>query len=245
MNPFTESTVARPLACQGRPHDMQADKPNGKRKRRSHVGMTTRSTRRRNGLGHCPGRMRAAVSPNAEAAAGGTLVAVAPAATPPVAPSIAGTFMSVAGVLAAVFLPGLALALDVNVATQEQLRKVRGIGPKTAQIIIEERSRGGRYESLEDLSDRVKGIGAKKAAALQAAGLSAGASGASGVSGGSAVSGASAVSARPGVSGVARASPAAGAPPSSATQPPAAASSAKPSAPAGSRSVFRLSSPPK
>jgi len=70
-------------------------------------------------------------------------------------------------------LPGVAHAIDVNTATQEQLRGVRGIGPKTAQIIIEERSRGGRYESLEDLSDRVKGIGPKKAAALQAAGLTA------------------------------------------------------------------------
>ena len=75
------------------------------------------------------------------------------------------------GVLTGLMLPGLAYALDVNTATQEQLRGIRGIGPKTAQLIIEERSRGGRYESLEDLSDRVKGIGPKKAAALQAAGL--------------------------------------------------------------------------
>jgi len=64
-----------------------------------------------------------------------------------------------------------AFAVDVNSATQEQLLTVRGIGPKTAQIIIEERSRGGRFQSLDDLSDRVKGIGPKKAAAMQAAGL--------------------------------------------------------------------------
>jgi len=64
-----------------------------------------------------------------------------------------------------------AFAVDVNTATQEQLLTVRGIGPKTAQIIIEERGRGGRFQSLEDLSDRVKGIGPKKAAAMQAAGL--------------------------------------------------------------------------
>lgn len=71
-------------------------------------------------------------------------------------------------------VPGLAEAMDVNVATLEQLRTVRGIGPKTAQIIIEERTRGGKYESFEDLSDRVKGIGAKKAAALKASGLTLG-----------------------------------------------------------------------
>src|SRR3546814_10253172 len=44
-----------------------------------------------------------------------------------------------------------------------------------AQVIIEERARGGRYESLDDLSDRVKGIGPKKAAAMQASGLTVGA----------------------------------------------------------------------
>lgn len=81
------------------------------------------------------------------------------------------------GMLASAALPAPAFALDVNVATQEQLREVRGIGPKTAQIIIEERSRSGRYESFSDLSDRVKGIGPKKAAALQASGLTIGAGG--------------------------------------------------------------------
>jgi len=80
------------------------------------------------------------------------------------------------GLLAGLALPGVACAIDVNTATQEQLRGVRGIGPKTAQVIIDERARGGRYESLEDLSDRVKGIGPKKAAALESAGLTAGGS---------------------------------------------------------------------
>ncbi|HEY9459378.1 MAG TPA: helix-hairpin-helix domain-containing protein [Paralcaligenes sp.] len=76
------------------------------------------------------------------------------------------------------FLPAPAHALDVNTATQVELRALRGIGSKTAQIIIEERSRGGRFESFEDLSDRVKGIGPKKAASLQAAGLTLGGQGA-------------------------------------------------------------------
>jgi len=71
-------------------------------------------------------------------------------------------------------MPGLAGAVDVNAATLEQLRSVRGIGPKTAQTIIDERTRGGKFESFDDLSERVKGIGAKKAAALQASGLTLG-----------------------------------------------------------------------
>lgn len=120
MNPFIESTVARPLA------EDVCSRFNG-------AAMTTRRRKRRALLGL-------------------TL-----------------------GVLTGLALPGLAQALDVNAATQEQLRGVRGIGPKTAQIIIEERARAGNYESLEDLSDRVKGIGPKKAAALQAAGLTVGA----------------------------------------------------------------------
>src|SRR3546814_1362423 len=80
--------------------------------------------------------------------------------------------LSALGVLASgVALHGMALAIDVNAATPEQLREIRGIGPKMAQVILEERARGGRYESLDDLSARVKGIGPKKAAAMQASGL--------------------------------------------------------------------------
>lgn len=75
-------------------------------------------------------------------------------------------------------LPGMASAVDINVATPEQLQGIKGIGPKTAAVIIEERERGGRFESIEDVSERVKGIGPKKAASLLAAGLTVGASGA-------------------------------------------------------------------
>ncbi len=67
-----------------------------------------------------------------------------------------------------------AAALDVNRATADQLQTLRGVGPKTAAIIVKERQRGGNFLSLEDLSDRVRGIGAKKARALQEAGLSVG-----------------------------------------------------------------------
>ncbi|QVQ29504.1 ComEA family DNA-binding protein [Achromobacter deleyi] len=65
-------------------------------------------------------------------------------------------------------------AVDANQATAAQLEGVRGIGPRTAEIIVRERERGGAFESLEDLSERVRGIGQKKAQALQAAGLTVG-----------------------------------------------------------------------
>jgi len=71
---------------------------------------------------------------------------------------------------------GLALAsfganaVDLNTATAEQLQTLNGIGPKTAELIIEERERGGRFVSLQDVADRVRGIGAKRLESLQAAG---------------------------------------------------------------------------
>jgi competence protein ComEA len=64
-----------------------------------------------------------------------------------------------------------ATTVDVNLATTQQLETVRGIGPKMARKIIDERTRGGRFESFEDLSDRVRGIGPAKVSALRAAGL--------------------------------------------------------------------------
>lgn len=66
------------------------------------------------------------------------------------------------------------MAIDVNAASALQLEAVQGIGPKTAQVIVHERERAGRYESLQDLSDRVKGIGPKKITRLAAAGLTVG-----------------------------------------------------------------------
>lgn len=74
-------------------------------------------------------------------------------------------------------------AVDINQATAAQLEGLRGIGPRTADIIVRERERGGRFESLDDLTERVRGIGQKKAQALQAAGLTIGAAGAAPKSG--------------------------------------------------------------
>ena len=80
-----------------------------------------------------------------------------------------------------------AQALELNTATAEQLKDLRGVGPRTAQMIVQERNRAGPFESLEDLSDRVRGIGPKRLQTLQAAGLRVSeAAGTSGVSPGKA-----------------------------------------------------------
>nr|WP_253206895.1 DUF655 domain-containing protein [Verticiella sp. GG226] len=68
-------------------------------------------------------------------------------------------------------LASAAHAVDVNSASAEQLETLRGIGPKTAQMILQERARSGPFLSLQDFTERIRGIGPKRAAALQAAGL--------------------------------------------------------------------------
>lgn len=65
-------------------------------------------------------------------------------------------------------------AVDVNTATADQLQQIKGIGAKTAERIVAERSRGP-FESLEHLSERLSGIGPKTIVKLKAAGLCAGA----------------------------------------------------------------------
>ncbi len=62
-------------------------------------------------------------------------------------------------------------AIDVNTASVAELERVKGVGPRTAQIIVNERTRAGHFASMEDLSDRVRGIGRKRLDTLQAAGL--------------------------------------------------------------------------
>lgn len=74
-------------------------------------------------------------------------------------------------VVAGITIPSHAHAIDLNQASAQELQTISGIGPKTAATIVNERTRGGNFASLSDLSDRVRGIGPKKAAALQAAGL--------------------------------------------------------------------------
>jgi DNA polymerase III alpha subunit len=64
-------------------------------------------------------------------------------------------------------------SVDINVASVQALESVKGIGTVTAQRIVAERARGP-YESLEHLSERLSGIGAKRIEKLKTAGLCAG-----------------------------------------------------------------------
>lgn len=52
-------------------------------------------------------------------------------------------------------------AVNVNQSTAEELQTIKGIGPKTAERIIEERERAGDFLGPEDLVNRVKGLGEK------------------------------------------------------------------------------------
>ncbi|MPT29566.1 MAG: helix-hairpin-helix domain-containing protein, partial [Achromobacter sp.] len=84
--------------------------------------------------------------------------------------------------------PPPANALDVNQASAQQLESIRGIGPRTAEIIVGERERGGKFDSFEDLAERVRGIGLKKAQALESAGLQVGPGGPASAGAGAATS---------------------------------------------------------
>ncbi|WP_159990951.1 ComEA family DNA-binding protein [Pelistega ratti] len=53
-------------------------------------------------------------------------------------------------------------ALDLNQASATELVQIKGIGQKTAEKIVAERTRAGRFISFEDFSLRVKGMGKKK-----------------------------------------------------------------------------------
>jgi competence protein ComEA len=56
--------------------------------------------------------------------------------------------------------------LDLNTATLAQLEELPGVGPSTAQAIIDEREQRGRFGSVEELLD-VRGIGPAKLDAIR------------------------------------------------------------------------------
>jgi competence protein ComEA len=59
-------------------------------------------------------------------------------------------------------------AVNINTASSQELESLPGIGPKTAQAIIDYREENGGFKRVEDLL-LVKGIGPKKYDALKAA----------------------------------------------------------------------------
>jgi competence protein ComEA len=56
--------------------------------------------------------------------------------------------------------------INLNTATAEQLDTLDGVGPATAQKILDYRSQHGGFRSIEDLG-QVSGIGPKRLAALR------------------------------------------------------------------------------
>ena len=55
--------------------------------------------------------------------------------------------------------------VNINTADLEELQRIPGVGPATAQHIIEYRNQAGGFRSIEDLKN-VKGIGDKKFAKM-------------------------------------------------------------------------------
>ncbi|MCD6682214.1 MAG: helix-hairpin-helix domain-containing protein [Burkholderiaceae bacterium] len=77
---------------------------------------------------------------------------------------VCGLFGSVSGVVN---------ALDANEASIDELQTIRGIGPATAARIVEAR-RQEPFRDLDDLRERVRGIGEKNLRKMQDAGLAVG-----------------------------------------------------------------------
>jgi competence protein ComEA len=64
-------------------------------------------------------------------------------------------------------------AVDVNTATKAELDTVPGIGPALADRIIDERKKGA-FKDVNDLTERVRGIGPENVKKMQAGGLTVG-----------------------------------------------------------------------
>lgn len=63
------------------------------------------------------------------------------------------------------------LVVEVNEATEKQLLQLKGIGSKTAQLIIQERQRAGGFRSVQEFSARIKGMSKKKVEKLLQQGM--------------------------------------------------------------------------
>jgi len=56
--------------------------------------------------------------------------------------------------------------VEINTASIAELQLLPGIGPVTAEAIVDDRDKNGRFDTIEDL-DRVHGIGPKTIAKLR------------------------------------------------------------------------------
>ena len=74
--------------------------------------------------------------------------------------------------LCAAFYASIAMAaVDVNSASAADLDTIKGIGPKMAASILDERKKNGNFKDWNDFAARVKGVGAKNSVKFSEAGL--------------------------------------------------------------------------
>ena len=71
---------------------------------------------------------------------------------------------------AALAAPGAMRGIDANTATEVELDAIAGIGPALAARIVEER-RKAPFASLDDLEQRVRGVGPASLRRMQEGGL--------------------------------------------------------------------------
>ena len=62
-------------------------------------------------------------------------------------------------------------SVDVNSADKSALDGIKSIGPKTADAIIAERTKNGKFKDWTDFIHRVKGVGPNNAKKMSGAGL--------------------------------------------------------------------------
>lgn len=62
-------------------------------------------------------------------------------------------------------------ATEINTADKAALQSVKEVGAQTADAIVAERSKGGKFKDWDDLVKRVKGVGPKNSVSMSQAGL--------------------------------------------------------------------------
>lgn len=83
-------------------------------------------------------------------------------------------FKKILAILAFLMSAAVAMAaVDANKATEAELDSVKGIGPTTSKLIVNERKKGD-FKDWNDFITRVKGVGDKRATNLSDAGLTIG-----------------------------------------------------------------------
>ena len=62
-------------------------------------------------------------------------------------------------------------AVDVNSADKASLQSIKDVSPATADAILAERQKGGKFKNWDDLVKRVKGVGPRNSVKMSEAGM--------------------------------------------------------------------------